>query len=133
MSQIHARICQYKPRQCQIISFNLSECISRKPVEKPQSEIIDAVITEVCERYNVTLEQLQVKTRRREIVLARQIAMYFLKKYTKLSLNGIGEIFGGFDHTTSIYAIHTVNDLKATDPDYSHSLTQLETKIKYKI
>lgn len=133
MSQLHAKICQYKPRQRQIISFNLSECIRHKSVEKPQSEIIAAVITEVCEMHNVTLEQLQVKTRRREIVLARQIAMYFLKKYTKLSLNGIGEIFGGFDHTTSIYAIHTVNDLKSTDPDYSHSLTQLETKIKYKI
>lgn len=71
----------------------------------------------------VTIEAIKIKTRKREIVEARQIAMWMLKRHTKLSLEAIGEYFENdhehvFDHATVLHAIRTVNNLRETNKDF---------------
>ena len=69
----------------------------------------------VCEYYEITYDKLQAKTRKREIVQARQISMFLAKQFTKNSLKTIGDHFGGRDHTTVIHSCQTVKDLMDTD------------------
>ncbi|MCL4141151.1 UNVERIFIED_CONTAM: hypothetical protein GTU68_046289, partial [Idotea baltica] len=84
----------------------------------------------VAEYFNVPLDKLQGKTRKRSIVLARQLCMYLAKTMTKQSLKSIGETFGGRDHSTVIYSINAVRDLLDTDNDTKDIVKELEKKIK---
>jgi chromosomal replication initiator protein len=84
----------------------------------------------VCDFYNIPVEAVKSKTRKREIVQARQIAMYFTKDLTKSSLKNIGIFFGGRDHSTVIHACQTVNDLIETDKKFRHDVEEIEKRIK---
>ena len=70
------------------------------------------------------------KTRKREIVQARQISMFFAKDLTKSSLKTIGMFFGGRDHSTVIHACQTVNDLMETDKQFKNDVVEIGKKIK---
>lgn len=77
----------------------------------------------VSEYTGIQVPKLESKSRKRELVEARQMAMWLIKKHCTYSLKTIGESFGR-DHTTVIHSINTVNDLIKTD--YAH----LEDTIK---
>ena len=64
----------------------------------------------VCAHTGVSVNDISKRTRRREIVQARHIAMYFLSKYTRLSLKSIGDQFGSYDHSTVIHAKNLCED-----------------------
>ena len=76
--------------------------------EKFSIEYIQKV---VCDYFDLPIELMKSKTRKREVVQARQIAMYFAKKMTKSSLAKIGAHCGGKDHATVLHACRTVNNL----------------------
>ena len=77
----------------------------------------------------LTINLLQ-KTRKREIVQARQITMYLAKAFTKNSLKTIGEHFGGRDHTTVIHSCQTVKDLMDTDSIFRENVMELTQKVQ---
>jgi chromosomal replication initiator protein len=72
---------------------------------------------------------MKSKTRKREVVQARQIAMYFSKSLTKSSLANIGMHCGGKDHATVLHACRTVNNLMDTDKKFRSYIEELEKKI----
>jgi chromosomal replication initiator protein len=80
--------------------------------------------------FDVPVETLVLKTRKREIVMARQVAMYLIQKNEKLSLKSIGEAFGGRDHTTVIHSKDTVSDLMYSDENYRRKVISLEDRIR---
>lgn len=90
---------------------------------------IDYIQKIVCEYFNLTIEQLHFKTRKREIVQARQIAMYFSKNLTKSSLATIGSKIGGKVHATVLHACKTVNNLSETDKKFRFQIEDLEKKL----
>lgn len=90
---------------------------------------IESIQKMVCEHYNIPYDKLLMKTRKREIVQARQITMFLAKKFTKSSLKNIGEHFGGYDHTTVIHSCQTVEDLMDTDTDYRERIDDLQQKV----
>ena len=73
---------------------------------------------------------LTSKTRKREIVQARQIAMFFAKNLTKSSLATIGTSIGGKDHATVLHACKTVNNLLETDKGFRVYIDEIENKLK---
>ncbi|MGL4632674.1 MAG: chromosomal replication initiator protein DnaA, partial [Leadbetterella sp.] len=80
-------------------------------VEESDKNIsIEKIIEEVTQFFNVKLSEIKGKSRLREVVMPRQIAMYLAKNYTEMSLKNIGYHFGGRDHSTVIHGIQTVND-----------------------
>jgi chromosomal replication initiator protein len=83
----------------------------------------------VCDYFDLEIEILKSKTRKREVVQARQIAMFFSKKLTKSSLANIGAHCGGKDHATVLHACRTVNNLSETDKQFKTYLTDLEKKL----
>jgi chromosomal replication initiator protein len=72
---------------------------------------------------------MKSKTRKREVVQARQIAMYFSKSLTKASLASIGAHCGGKDHATVLHACRTVNNLMETDKRFKIYIEEIEKKI----
>jgi len=73
---------------------------------------------------------IKIKTRKREIVQARQIAMYFSKLLTGLSLAKIGKSIGNKDHATVLHACKTVNNLIDTDKKFKYDIDEIGIKIK---
>lgn len=113
------------------IDLDLAKRVLRNFVKTSSKEItIDTIQKMVCEFFDVPYDKLLQKTRKREIVQARQITMYLAKAFTKNSLKTIGEHFGGRDHTTVIHSCQTVKDLMDTDSTFRESVVELQQKVQ---
>jgi chromosomal replication initiator protein len=113
------------------IDLELAKQTLKNIVQDIDSEVgIDFIQKTVSDYFNVALEDLKAKTRKKEIVIARQTAMYFSKEYTNHSLKSIGYHFGGRDHSTVIHAVQSVNDMIDTDSKFKSSIEELKKKLK---
>ncbi len=113
------------------ITLDLARQMIDKFVKNTSREIsIDYIQKVVSDYFNIPVDLINSKTRKREIVQARQIAMYFSKKYTKSSLATIGIHCGNKDHATVLHACRTVNNLIDTDKQFRIFVEDLEKKIK---
>ncbi len=113
------------------ITLDLAKKLIDKFVISTSREIsIDYIQKVICDYFGIPMEILNSKTRKREIVQARQLAMYFSKEHTKASLATIGMHCGNKDHATVLHAIRTVNNLKETDKQFKSYFKELEKKIK---
>ena len=113
------------------ITIELASEIIDKLVKNTKREIsIDFIQKVVCDYFGLPNDVLHSKTRKREIVQARQIAMYFSKNLTKSSLSTIGSLIGNKDHATVLYACKTVNNLIDTDKHFKGQVEDIERKLK---
>ena len=80
----------------------------------------------VCDYFNIKKELIQSKSRKREIVQARQVAMYFTKLHTELSLSQIGYHIGKRNHATVIHSYNTVKGLIEVDKTFCSNLKEIE-------
>ena len=109
------------------ITVELAEQITDKIVGEQQNDVtIDKVQRVVCDYFNITRDDLLSKTRKRQIVQARQIAMYMSRSLINCSLSTIGAEIGGKDHATVLHACTTVNDLMSTDKTFKQYITDIE-------
>ena len=83
----------------------------------------------VCGHFGISIERVRGRTRKREVVQARQVAMHFAKQHTQHSLKTIGLHFGGRDHSTVIHALRTVENNLETDPKYAQMVEEIQRKI----
>ncbi|MCQ2375675.1 MAG: chromosomal replication initiator protein DnaA [Salinivirgaceae bacterium] len=113
------------------ITMDLAKQQIDKLVKNTSRELsIDYIQKIVCDYFDLPSEAITSKTRKREIVQARQIAMYFAKNKTKLSLATIGSQIGGKDHATVLHACKTVNNLIDTDRQFKNYIEEIERKLK---
>jgi chromosomal replication initiator protein len=91
---------------------------------------IDDITKVVCSSLNVAENKIRDKTRKKEIVLARQLAMFFSKELTKSSLKTIGLHFGGRDHSTVIHACNSIEKLSVKDNSLSDLIISIRNKIE---
>jgi chromosomal replication initiator protein len=113
------------------ITIELASEIIDKLVKNTKREIsIDFIQKIVCDYFGLPSDVLHTKTRKREIVQARQIAMFFSKNMTKSSLSTIGSLIGGKDHATVLHACKTVNNLIDTDKRFKNQVEDIERKLK---
>ncbi len=113
-----------------MITIDLARTMIDKFVRNTAKEVsIDYIQKVVCDYFNLPIDLLKSKTRKREVVQARQIAMYFAKQLTKSSLATIGAHCGGKDHATVLHACRTVNNLMDTDKKFRHYIQELDKKI----
>ncbi len=112
------------------VTLDLAKQMIDKFVKNTAREVsIDYIQKVVCDYFDLPIELLKSKTRKREVVQARQIAMYFAKRMTKSSLASIGAHCGGKDHATVLHACRTVNNLQETDKQFRGYLEDLEKKL----
>ena len=95
---------------------------------------ITDIVEAVAHVLFISPELLKQNIRKREVVEARQIAMWMLKKYTKLSLSSIGASFEfgkhRFDHSTVLYSINTVDSLRWTNADFRRKFEKVKTEVE---
>ncbi len=112
------------------ITLDLAKQMIDKFVKNTAREVsIEYIQKVVCDYFDLPIELMKSKTRKREVVQARQIAMYFSKKMTKSSLANIGKHCGGKDHATVLHACRTVNNLSETDKKFKTYLDDLDKKL----
>ena len=115
----------------QEIDIDLAKRVIKNFVKQINKEIsVEFIQDLVANHFDVPVEKLSGKTRKRHIVVARQLSMYLAKKMTDQSLKAIGDMFGGRDHSTVIYSCKTVQDLLDTDMIFKDTVVELEKKIK---
>lgn len=102
--------------------------ITEKIVGEEKTDInIDKVQKTVCDYFNITRDDILSKSRKRQIVQARQIAMYLSRSLiSNCSLSTIGAEIGGKDHATVLHACTTVQDLMSTDKVFKKYVSDIE-------
>ncbi len=91
---------------------------------------IENITKIVCDYYKIDENKIRDKTRKKEVVLARQVAMYLSKELTKSSLKTIGLHFGGRDHSTVIHACTAIETLKNSDFNINEEINNLKSSIE---
>ncbi|HEY4695577.1 MAG TPA: chromosomal replication initiator protein DnaA, partial [Candidatus Hydromicrobium sp.] len=116
-------------------SVNIDIDLTKKIVKEIATDrkvniTIETITKIVCSYLNITEDKIRDKSRKKEIVLARQIAMYLSKELTRSSLKSIGLQFGGRDHSTVIHAHNTIEDAMSKDPSMISLVKTLKTQIE---
>ena len=90
----------------------MAERIVRKAVRCCESKpvTVEDIIQKVCSHYEIEESAIHTKTRKREVVQVRQVAMYLAKKHTDSSSSKIGKLIGNKDHATVLHACKIVKD-----------------------
>ena len=111
------------------VTLELAQKVVEKFVKNTKREVsIDYIQKVVSDYFEMDVATLQSKTRKRHIVQARQLAMFFAKKYTKASLASIGSQIGKRDHATVLHACKTVDNLAETDKQFRKYIDDLNKK-----
>jgi chromosomal replication initiator protein len=94
-----------------------------------QKPTMQRIAQRVSGYFRVHVGTLQSRTRCRNVLLPRQVGMYLGRQLTELSLNAIGEFFGGRDHSTVLHACNKVEQELRSDPVLSGAVRQLEREL----
>ena len=126
------RVSAYAALNRQTIDMALVQAILKDVVALGQDNVIAPIdiINAVAAYYKFTADDLYGSSRAQAVALARQIAMYLCREQTNLSLPKIGQLFGGRDHTTVMYANKKVNDLMKERRYVYNQITEILARIK---
>lgn len=112
------------------ITIDLARQMIDKFVKNTKRELsIDYIQKVVCDYFDMPIDIMKSKTRKREVVQARQLSMFFSKQLTKSSLASIGAQCGNKDHATVLHACRTVNNLIETDKRFKSYVDDLKKKL----
>ena len=90
------------------------------------------IISYICSYYNIDEETLRGQSRSRDVVAARQLAMYLIRRMHATSLDGIGKEFGNRDHSTILHSRDKVEKQMQTDPKFAERVKEITTNISSK-
>lgn len=102
---------------------NVSQC-------EKHTITIDEIIKKVADYYGVEIESLNTRSRKREVVLVRQVAMFFSKRYLDMSTSKIGQYIGKRDHATVLHACKTITNLAETDKQFRNELNEIDLALQ---
>jgi len=113
------------------IEPQMAKRVLKDMIQESQTSIsIEQIQDHVCDYFGIDTNKVREKTRKQEIVEARQIAMYLSKQFTDSSLKTIGLHFGGRDHSTVIHAISTVEERMQTTAKQKRMVEELHKQIQ---
>lgn len=98
--------------------------------DRKVSVTVESITKVVCNHFSVSEDKLRDKTRKREIVMVRQVAMYLSKEMTRSSLKTIGLHFGGRDHSTVIHSCSTVEEEMIKDRSFKELIDYLRNQVE---
>ena len=115
------------------IDMRLAERVIKRAVKVDDKPLtVDDILDTVCHHFNVSATAVNSKSRRRELVTARQVSMYLAQKYTKMPTSRIGKLVGGRDHSTVIHSCTQVENRLKTDRLFSDEIVSIENSFKLK-
>ena len=104
--------------------------VSRIVTVTRKTNTVEKIRDTVCDYFSLSVDAISTKSRKREVVQARQIAMYLSKQLTKNSLSSIGLAIGQRDHATVLHACKIVTDLMVIDKNFRLSVNEIQEKLK---
>jgi len=113
------------------IDISMAERVISKAVRIVEKEVtVEDIVHHTCEHYHIKDESVYSSSRKRDIVLARQVAMYLTHKHLpNLSLAGIGQQIGSKDHSTVLHACRTIEEQIEMDKTLQTAIEDIERKI----
>lgn len=94
--------------------------------DEEKKKLIESLVTSY---YQIPIEDIRAKGRKREAVLARHTMIYFLRLKTNFSLKSIGRMFSNRDHTTVIHSYQSILDQIDTNPSLKQQINYLYAQI----
>ncbi|MCR4766154.1 MAG: chromosomal replication initiator protein DnaA [Bacteroidaceae bacterium] len=107
-------------------TVNKLSCVEKREIT------IDDILETVCKHYGLDIASIHTKSRKHEIVQARQIAMFLAKDYTDFSTARIGKLIGNRDHATVLHAFKTIKELEEVDKKFHEELEEIRIALKNK-
>ena len=115
------------------VDMRLAERVIKRAVKVDDKPLtIDDILDTVCNHYNVTATAVNSKSRKRDLVQARQVSMYLAQKYTKMPASRIGKLVGNRDHSTVIHSCSQVEQRMKVDKAFVAELSSIENSFKLK-
>lgn len=115
------------------INMRLAERVIKRAVKVDDEPLtVDDITESVCSHFNVTTAAIMGRSRKRDIVTARQVAIYLAQKYTKMPSSRIGRLIGGRDHSTVIYSCSQVEHHMKVDSSFADEVRSIEASFKLK-
>ena len=126
------RVTAFANLNRQPVTLDLAEVVLRDliPSEQPAQITVSTIMGETAKYFGLTIDDLCSSSRSRQLVQARQIAMYLCRELTELSLPKIGQHFGGRDHTTVMHADRKIRELMGERRAIYNQVTELTNRIK---
>ena len=111
----------------------LAESVLKRSVKIDNKPLtIDDIIESVCGYFNVSVEEVNGKSRKRNLVVARQVSMYLAQKHTKMPASRIGKLIAGRDHSTVLHSCEKVEERMKIDKLFYEEVTKIENTFKLK-
>ena len=115
------------------INLKLAQQVIKRSVNVEQKPVtIDDILESVCNHFNVSVAEVNGKSRKRDLVKARQVSMYLTQKYTKMPTNRIGKLIGGRDHSTVIHSCTLVEERMKIDKSFANEVQSIENSFRLK-
>ncbi len=126
------RVTAFASLNRQAVDFSLAEVVLKDlvPTDQPVQITLARIQAETAAYYALTVDDLCSSSRSRQLVTARQIAMYLCRELTELSLPKIGQAFGGRDHTTVMHADRKIRELMGERRAIYNQVTELTARIR---
>ena len=115
------------------VDMRLAQRVIQRAVkidDKPLT--IDEILEKVCNHFNVSVSAVNGRSRKQDLVTARQVSMYLAQKYTKMPASRIGKLVGGRDHSTVIHSCSRIEQRLQVDSMFSNELMSIENSYKLK-
>ncbi len=115
------------------IDMKLVERVVKRAVKVDNMPLtVDDVLETVCRFFDVTPNAVKGASRKKELVMPRQIVMYLADKYTNIPAARIGKLVGGRDHSTVLHSINKVREMKENDKVFASQLKKVDEMLKVK-
>jgi chromosomal replication initiator protein len=126
------RVTAFSSLNRQPVTMDLVQTVLKDLVTLDDDNVISPVdiITHTADYFKLTIDDLYGSSRSQAVATARQIAMYLCREMTNLSLPKIGQLFGGRDHTTVMYATKKINELMKERRSIYNQVTELSSRIR---
>lgn len=113
--------------------MRLAERVIKRAVKVDNEPLtVDEIMEKVCNHFNVTTSAVNSRSRKQDIVIARQVSMYLAQKFTKMPASRIGKLVGGRDHSTVLHSCSQIEKRLKVDKGFTAELTSIENSFKLK-
>ena len=115
------------------IDMALVERVMKRAIKTDNAPLtVDEILEHVCRHYEVTPNTVKGKSRKREVVVPRQLSMYLTKKYTNIPISRIGKLIGSRDHSTVLHSIAIIEEAISNDKAFAREVKEIERGLDVK-
>ena len=115
------------------IDMDLVERVVKRAIKTDNIPLtVDDILEHVCSFYGVSPNDVKGKSRKREVVVPRQLSMYLAKKYTNLPVSRIGKLIGSRDHSTVLHSIALIEETINSNKSFAKEVKEIERNLDIK-